>query len=222
MKGLKNMSYSCSISFKKMEASEIIPFLREIKKTCCEKIEEIAKENYLWCPFIRKHLYTPEKFSAIPSEEMIESEAWTKSLFTFRYFYLDEMSLLGIFGVPSCIEPMFDKTVYFQNSCDQDYERSEWEGIGAFENIYDKYDKMSVEKLLEKDEDAKESYEDNPTSERLGYWKRSLAYKEIWSHIENYLWDDSTSIYFSLFGFYNLFEIQKFLKMCYDNSNHNP
>lgn len=50
------MSYWCEINFKKMEEKDIIPFLRSLKKRLYFDFSEIAKDNYIYCPFIKKHL----------------------------------------------------------------------------------------------------------------------------------------------------------------------
>ena len=137
------MSYSCLISFKKMEPIEIIPFLVAFKKSCAEHLRDIANEEYGYCPFIRDNLVVPDNFSDITIEERKIAQSWTHELFKFKYFYNTELSLLGVFGVPDALTNMFDKTIHFQDSTDQDYERSFWEGVSEFEAIYVKWMTMS-------------------------------------------------------------------------------
>ena len=39
------MSYSCFVSFKKMDEKDIIPFLKNYKKTTSKRLKEIAEER---------------------------------------------------------------------------------------------------------------------------------------------------------------------------------
>ena len=212
------MSYWCEISFKKMEPIEIIPFMRTLKRECIERFEEIAKRDASFVPFIRKHLEVYEDMSKVPHEEMIESEAWAKARFTFRYFYLDEFKLLGVFGVPNAVQSLFDATISFQNSCDQDYEREHWEGCDAWTDIYDRWIDMTEKDFQEAYKEQTNDEFDNDTNmtdnEYALYCKRICAYHEIWSHLSEYLFDETESIFVSFFGFYNLYEINRFLSMC--------
>lgn len=221
------MSYSCSISFKEISAEEIMKFLVKFKHECVEKIEEIAKEECAWCPFIRKNLNIPDNAADIPKEEWKEAENWTKnSIFKFRYFY--KSSLLGVYGVPKSVRHLFDKTVYFQNSCDQDYDFEEWEGIKQFENIYKKWMTVDVDIIKEKynkdiacgsvGNDFDSEYSDvTEKADKLIYWRKSFCYEEIWKKFEDTLYNDDDAIYLSLFGYYDVLAVNRFVKSCFDS-----
>lgn len=147
------MSYWCEINFKKMEEKDIIPFLRSLKKRLYFDFSEIAKDNYVYCPFVKKHLFDlPEKCSDSMINEpdvFNASSNWACNLFTFRYFYDTEYHLLGVFGVPNAVKDLFDASIEFQNSCDQDYEASHWRGVKEFEEIYEKWITKDVDEIKE-------------------------------------------------------------------------
>ena len=225
------MSYSCLISFKKLNPIEIIPFLVSFKKSCTEHLKDIAKDEYYFCPFIRDNLIVPEKFSDITIEERRTAQAWAHELFKFKYFYNIEFGLLGVFGVPDALTNLFDGTVCFQNSTDQDYTRDMYEGISAFEDVYVRWMTLpDYEFRKEYDSRNSQSFDDYITEEypeclnneiKLGqqmeYYKRSYCYEEIWSHFEKHLHNDEENIFFSVYGCYERQEIMRFVKHCYDS-----
>lgn len=192
------MSYSATINFKTIPEGELFQFFTHIKQMCKEKMDDIAEDNFIYMPSISKrHLL---KGSTEYAQEQLD-DAWVRnSIFTFRYFYLPEHHLLGMFGVPNAIDKMFDLTVHFQNSCDQDYEYSEWCGVPLFEKIAEKWKNTS-------DEEVHNTF-DYPDEHRqpidYDYYRRSNAYNEIWSICEKFLYDESAIVYLSLFGFYDI------------------
>lgn len=224
------MSYSCMISFKKMEPIEIIPFLVSFKKACNEHLKEIAYDEYGYCPFIREHLTIPENLGDITIEERRTAQAWAHELFKFKYFYNAEMKLLGVFGVPYAIQYLFDGTVHFQNSCDQDYSREDYKGIAEFEEIFARWMTMSWSEFDKEyakrkgesfDSFIEKEYPEYGNNEmkiakKMDYYRRSFCYEEIWSHLENHMWHDEDNIFFSVYGGYEKQEIMCFIKYCHE------
>lgn len=220
------MSYSCDISFKKIKPEEVYDFLLEFKKTCKKHIYDIAEIEFAWCPFIRNNLYVERDFSKISSTDIKEAKHWAlNSIFTFRYFYDKENELLGIYSVENVpqIKKLFDGSVYFQNSTDQDYEREEYKGIELFEQIYDKYMKAPMEDLekawnnIHEWNDWKRDVLDENTSEiDMDYYRRYIAYCEIWNKYEDTLMNEENIVYLSLFGPYESQEIYCFIKRCHE------
>ena len=47
------MSYSATICFKTVREGEIYDFLKQIKDACKEKLEEIAKDEFIYMPSIK-------------------------------------------------------------------------------------------------------------------------------------------------------------------------
>ena len=103
----------------------------------------------MWCPSVKKRIGKIDYKELTVDETDLDRE-WFCRVFTHRFFYDDEFGLLGIYGVPTVSRKLFDKTVYFQNSCDQDYDFKDWEGIPEFENIYNKFMGLTVEELKAK------------------------------------------------------------------------
>jgi hypothetical protein len=131
--------------------------------------------------------------------------------------------------VHSSVQGIFDGTVSFQNSCDQDYERSHWAGIKAFEDIFDKWAAKSDAEMLKwyKEEYNCSLYDDldrhatpeeaaEEFAQRLDYARRSAAYKEIWGHYESTLYHDEDALYISLYGSYEIAPVTGFIKACHD------
>ena len=222
------MSYSCSISFKKMDAKDVFPFLKEFKKYLDEHMEEVAKENFHYCPIFRKRIETAPKMSELPKEELEEAKNWVMNgIFKFRYFYDNERGQLGIYGVPGCADKLFDGSVYFQNSTDQDYTRKEYEGIKEFEEIFDhwysmdektffteyykKYGQSLDREYMDEEEKGTKRYE-----EKFEYIKRSMIYDEIWRPISDTLFDDESALYLSLYGSYDISKQYAFIRHCYN------
>lgn len=87
------MSYSCEISFKEICAEEVYDFLVTLKNKLIDNIENIAKDNYMYAPFVR---YQHKPYSKLENYSNIEcNNSWVKQVFTYRYFYLKEYNLLG-------------------------------------------------------------------------------------------------------------------------------
>lgn len=221
------MSYGCSISFKKINPEDVYDFLVQFKAEANKNLKEIARDQYSWIPFVRNHVEVEKDFNKIPKDEIEASKNWAKDLFTYRYFYIKERNLLGIYGLPKQMKHLFDGTVYFQNSVDQDYDREAYEGIGDFLKIYDECMDMSVDELAEAyenalsvvkrdwKEDVLDWHPEGLTEETVDYYKKTVAYERIWKIVEFSLWNENRIVYFSLFGYYEIREIQLVLVTCH-------
>lgn len=205
------MSYWYEINFKKMEEKDVIPFLRRLKKRLVFDFSEIAKDNYIYCPFVKKHLLDlPQEYSDLVNKEpdvFNASNNWACNLFTFRYFYDTEYHLLGVFGVPNAVKDLFDASIEFQNSSDQDYESSHWHGVKDFEKTYEQWITKDVDEIKKiynekyKPLTFDEEYPDPvKASEKLAYYRKSFAYEEIWERYQGELYNDEAAIYFSCFS----------------------
>ena len=204
------MSYSCDISFKVIKEGDIYPFFQSFKKEVNSKFKEIAEDNKCWMPSIRnEHLYRE-----IPDNVKEELDrAWAlNSMFKYRWFYLPEQQLLGVFSVDKHTQHLFDLTCYFQNSCDQDYEFEEWKGIPLFEEIAEKWKTASEEAVTARYKE-RDWGEDLETSD-YDYYRRTFAYEEIWAMCKQYLDNESKVVYLSLFGFYEGYLLGAFCHLC--------
>lgn len=223
LNGGNTMSYYCSISFKSIRPNEIQDFMGEFKQFVTDHIPEIAKENYSYCPYIRATLNVPKKFGDVSRQDRQMAEYWARSsVFQYRYMYDSKRQLLCLFGTPNCSHELFDGTVDFQNSTDQDYSRDAYEGIQVFEDIFDKWQgKSDIEILKYYHNTYGGTLYDNASSqsqleEAIAYYKRTAAYNEIWSNYEDALYDDKSAVYLSLYGFYDGLTIDRFVKACHD------
>lgn len=112
------MSYSCEISFKEICAEEVYDFLVTLKNKLIDNIENIAKYNYRYAPFVR---YQQKPYTKLKNYSDIEcNNSWVRHIFTYRYFYLKEYNLLGIYGLPSSVQKLCSisasmATLYFNN-----------------------------------------------------------------------------------------------------------
>ena len=204
------MSYNATINFKTVKEGELYGFLKQIKDTCKEKFDEISKDEFIFMPSINKD-YLLKNDSEWAKEQL--DRGWMRnSLFSYRFFYIPENNLLGVFGVPNSVKDIFDLTCYFQNSCDQDYDFEEWKGVPIFEQIAEKWKNSTDE--------AVRAYYNKRWGEDYGnmdydYYRRSFAYDEIWRICEHYLYHEEDVVYISMFGGYEIAEQKGFVHKCH-------
>lgn len=204
------MSYFCKISFKTLKAEEIYPFFQNMKKEALEHFEEIAEENAFCCPAQRI-----AGFNDIPRPIAHElNRGWFCGTFTYRYFFFPKYNLLGVFSVDDCLYNLFDYTIEFQNSCDQDYPYETWDCIPLFKKISDKWKsssdnvvKQHFKKVMNTDWE-----EEGPCD--LDYYRRTFAYEEIWEIFEDYLYKDEQALHISLFSSSEISLPRVFVRMC--------
>ena len=210
------MSYSCYISFKKIPAEDIQEFFVVMKNKVKETSEEIAKQNFHYSPASRvinsKNLSSWEDY---PQKDRLEQENWVSKIFCYRWFYLKEQETLCIFGVPNSLYNLFDTTIYFQNSTDQDYDFEDWKELEFLAPIVEKCKTLTPEQIsrIQGDDDLK-YYIDH-----LDYYRRSLCYREIWgTYFDKMLYNDGDAVYISLFslGYDDLYFRANFAKKCFD------
>ena len=205
------MSYSCKISFKQIEPKNIYNFLQSFKLDVLDNLQEISTHEATYSPMCRQYNMS---YTKLNYEQKKICEGWTKNVFTYRWFYLSDYGILGVYGVPNCADNLFDNNTWFQNSCDQDYEFETWNGITLFEQIANKWSNCTPNFVLgATDVYIPEELQDEITFE---YAKKTCCYNEIWTLLEDTLYNDKESIYVSLFNYYDLYEIHKFLNFCDD------
>lgn len=210
------MSYSCCISFKKIPAEDIQEFFVVMKNKVKETSDEIAKQNFHYSPASRalnsKNL---SSWGDCPEKDKSEQENWVSKIFCYRWFYLKEQKTLCIFGIPDSLYNLFDTTIYFQNSTDQDYDFDTWSELEFLAPIVEKCKTLTPEQIneIEGDEDPK-YYIDH-----LDYYRKSLCYQEIWgTYFDRMLYKDNEAVYISLFSLYydDLYFRTNFAKKCFD------
>lgn len=220
------MSYNCTISFKSINGKDIFSFMQNFKKYLMENTDKIAKENFSYCPFVQELSNAPNSLLDVSEILKEKSKHWvTDGIFKYRFFYDSDKGLLGVYGVPTCAQNQFDGTIYFQNSCDQNYDKKEYAGIIPFEHIFDKWYNQQEDDFImmyeihyKKPFDTSELDEcrNNPKiyQERLDYIKKSIIYDVIWNPISETLFNDDKALYFSIYGGYDTQKIYSFLNKC--------
>ena len=208
------MSYYCSVSFKKLKPQEIQPFFTSFKKEIIAHLDEIAEANYTYCPFFDEF----EKIE-LTKEVREKMDSWAAKVFRHKFYFELDGTLLCVFGPPKCTEHLFDATIAFQNSCDQDYDFDTWNGIPEFESIVKKWELCSDEDVAK--EMAKRDYDLD--SVNYDYYRRSFCYESIFdTYVAKYLYDDYLSMHLSVFGRYDLLTVRSFCRKCIDLVNkHN-
>lgn len=206
------MSYSATINFKTVKEGELYAFFKKIKDTCKEKFDDIAEDNFIYMPSIHfANKRTLEGASDRAKEDA--DRAWMRnSVFSYRFFYLPEHNLLGIFGAPDAVKDIFDLTVYFQNSCDQDYEFDEWKGIPIFEQIAEKWKNATDEMVKVHYVEKWGEYDEEDFD--CDYYRRDFAYDDIWRMFEDYLYKDELCVYLSIFGGYEHYHLSVIVRKC--------
>ena len=215
------MSYSCFISFKQLECNEIYSFLKKIKAAAIENMDEIAADEYHYCPLCRNELYLPDNYMDISREKKESSKNWAiNCVFMYRYFYDEEHHLLGMYGVTNKLQDLFDATVHFQNSCDQNYDKDDWEGVKLFEETYDRWMSYSKNDIVQKynEKNGDNAWEDEHSDNEeywLDYYRKDMCYNEIWMLFEDTLYYHDNTLYFGFFGPKDFQEINKFVVQCF-------
>ena len=129
------MSYRFNMFFKQINSKEeAYDFAIKTTKLLYKNMEEYILDNKYSIPSI----------SSLLNNEMIEialeetNKYWLFQLFSLNFTYWEEYKLLGLLGwnYSSSIKNLYDAQIYFQNSCDQDYEYEEWgTNINLFNEI---------------------------------------------------------------------------------------
>ena len=183
-----------------------------LKKEAIKKLELIAEDEFLYLPSLRyEHLYKDTR--AVVSHDA--DEAWAKScVFSMRFAYLADKNLLAIFGVPTALRECFDSTIYFQNSCDQDYEFEEWKDVPVFAEIAERWKNATDDEVRHHYWEERRDWDEDADEIPLDYYRRTFAYDEVWGMVEDYMWNDDEALHLALFGYYDLANIHKFVSAC--------
>ena len=188
------MSYSCEISFKQIQSNEIYSFFQSIKKSLqdneivnglCKDLMFNHKLARITLSQIDEHFEKYKDFSDLYKARLDDDtngynivedlkESVKKNL-TFRWFYISEENLLGVFGVPKTLQRFFDNMTYFQNSTDQDYDWETWDNIDLFQRCVKRAKDISLKALKIAKDVSDEALIDLDEE----YWRKSLAYDLI-------------------------------------------
>lgn len=97
-----------------------------------KNIRKTIRDNRYYIPSIRTGYIADEENKNRRADVLADTadRYWLEALFTFRFLYWEEHKLLGIIMMPpESASERWPLSVYFQNSCDQDYPFFEWKAI---------------------------------------------------------------------------------------------
>ena len=166
-----------------------------------KNIRKTIRDNRYYIPSVRTGYIADEESKNRRADVLADTadRYWLEALFTFRFLYWEEHKLLGIVMMPP--ENSSEKwplSVYFQNSCDQDYPLSDWKegNIPFFANAAAKAENYTAEEIR-----AKFDYEIE--DENLEYYRRNTCYNDIFEALalEPWLYNHCTDVPFVTFAF---------------------
>lgn len=173
-----------------------------------KNVKKTIRDNLYYIPSVRTG-YIANKESRTRKADVLAETAdrywleasftfWLEALFTFHFLYWEEHKLLGIVMMPpESVNEKWPLSMYFQNSCDQDYPFFEWKegNIPFFANAAAKAENYTAEEIR-----AKVDYEIE--DENLEYYRRSTCYNDIFEELalESWLYNHCTDVPFVTFA----------------------
>lgn len=205
------MSYGFDMCFKKVSSfAKAMEYANKFVSTWTkEDVYKLIEDEEYFVPSNRYRLEDNKWKTEIDI-------GWARNCLSPKFVYFKEQKLLGLLGASWPHRKEFFKDhIYFQNSCDQDYDREDWGNIKYFTDIWDECQNADLDALAEsyakkynykKEEVLKEwqiDYEDGIDDKHLDYRRRSMAYDTIYEnlHLDSWLWgeeDDDTYVRFAI------------------------
>lgn len=165
-----------------------------------KNIRKAIRDNRYYIPSVRTGYIADEESKNRRADVLADTadRYWLEALFTFRFLYWEEHKLLGIIMMPpESASEKWPLSVYFQNSCDQDYPFFEWKegNIPFFANAAAKAENYTAEEIR-----AKFDYEIE--DEDLEYYRRNTCYNDIFEALalESWLYNHCTDVPFVAFA----------------------
>lgn len=224
------MSYYFDMCF--WSASSLAAAMKRAQKVvdaCCttECMRQTLEDNLYYAPSIRMLASVENWRMAVQADS-----AWLYRLFTFRFVYWKKYKLLGMVGTLPNNGPKATGAVYFQNSCDQDYDLKTWparipffrDQIKKFSSLLDMSPKETFNALLQEEFIDEESIreiinEDGCNSDTAQYYVLSALYKDIFGTLQlnDWLWGKENDAFqrFSLCGIHTTelqYELERYMK----------
>lgn len=209
------MSYGFDMGF--AQANSLQEAMKiALEYTQSQMTEKIIRDNRYYIPSVRTGYIADEESKSRRANVLADTadRYWLEALFTFRFLYWEEHKLLGIIMMPpESASEKWPLSVYFQNSCDQDYPLSDWKegNIPFFMNTVAKAENYTEEEIR-----AKFDYEIE--DEDLEYYRRSTCYNDIFEALALELWlynhyTDVPFVTFALQGIQNKAEQYRYLQL---------
>lgn len=190
------MSYGFDMCFRSCPSLNVAFLLARLStETCYANLRELLEREYVFIPSVRY---------SISGSPDAANELWLTRLLQMDYVFWPKYNLLALVGAawPKAVMEMFSNQVYFQNSCDQDYDFSDWEGLSApFRKISKtcQQGKLSdVEAYMQLGRHSPEDYSFENYGCAESYYRRSAAYNGIFEtlRLEKWLWGQEDESFF--------------------------
>ena len=181
------MSYGIDLSFKNCKKNETYEKIEEFENLLLKNADEYIALNLCYCK------YDTDK-DRWENNRLIDD--FISRLFKHHIWYCEEIqSLCIVWGTEiKEINEWFDGYVYFQNSCDNDYEYKEWIFNKKFKQII-KWVKSLNEKEFKKEDLKQNEWYEESEIKFDEYEKKTLVYEKCYEMISP-IWEKGFSISF--------------------------
>lgn len=182
------MSYRIDVSFKNCEEKDVYKNLEEFVNLIKKNNKEIIKQNMYYLPFAKLREIYKETQDRWEVEDEIRE--WLRKLFKYHIYYnsnIKSICIVGDFeGIPE-IKSWLDGYVFFQDSCDQNYEYKTWEFNSKFKEYVNKAKSLSSKAFRKEYHNL--SGHDFPKGARVtNYYRKSYVYDLCYKEVEP-IWD---------------------------------
>ena len=183
------MSYGFTMNFKHCPTfGDAMLTANKVSELIYANLDAVLEDEKYFIPSVRYSF-----------RDVVDNGAWLHRLLTLNFVWWPQYRLLGFVGPawPKEALDVFAGKVYFQNSCDQDYEFSEWENFGApFNAIVSDCQTGDIETVKKYLNLGREEYpvelepEDTASEENFAYYRRWAAYNGIYEtlRLDSWLW----------------------------------
>lgn len=198
------MSYKIDLAFKEMPKDKMLDFIFEFKEKMLkpDNVEKEIKDNSTHSPYINMAYHIEDQCKGCRRLVEEATSLWVRDLFEYKFCYIEEIGCVACVlseNQPKEVCDLFDVFIYFQNSCDQDYEYDVWGEIGFFKKQIDFIESMSDGQFIKwYKENVDEFFEEENTTSGLDYYRRSSVYELCYQPIEKVVWGNDNCIIVNL------------------------
>ena len=183
------MSYRLDLSFKNCKPQDVYKNICEFEDLLLKNAEQYIKDNLI---FIR---IDKEKDRFYNTEQV---DKFISTLFKCHIWYCEEISALCVVWGSDIkeINDWFDGYVYFQNSCDQDYDYETWNFNKTFRRISNRIKKMKPDKFVKEYIQSNDYYNEDDKEyilKDVDYHKKTFVYETI-ENIIDAIWKEGFGI----------------------------
>ena len=169
------MSYRLDLCFKNCKPKDVYKNMCEFEELVLKNADKYIKDNLIYVRIDRERdvFYNNGKINEFIS-----------TLFKHHIWYCEEISALCVVWGSDIkeINDWFDGYVYFQDSCDQDYEYETWDFNKSFRKIKNRIKKMKTDKFVKEYIQSNDYYDEDDKEDILknvDYYRRTFVYQTI-------------------------------------------